>query len=32
MPLKFLGADGSGTTADAVSAILYARREGRSRS
>ena len=25
MPLKFLGADGSGTTADAISAILYAR-------
>ena len=29
MPLKFLGADGSGTTDDAISAILYAR-EGRS--
>jgi subtilisin family serine protease len=28
MPLKFLGADGSGTTADAVSAILYARAKG----
>ena len=28
MPLKFLGADGSGTTADAISAILYARAKG----
>jgi hypothetical protein len=28
MPLKFLGADGSGTTADAISAILYARGKG----
>jgi Subtilase family/Fervidolysin N-terminal prodomain len=28
MPLKFLGADGSGTTADAISAILYANAKG----
>jgi subtilisin family serine protease len=28
MPLKFLGADGSGTTDDAISAILYARAKG----
>src|SRR5215204_4576983 len=28
MPLKFLGADGSGTTADAISAILYAGAKG----
>jgi subtilisin family serine protease len=28
MPLKFLGADGSGTTADAIIAILYARAKG----
>jgi subtilisin family serine protease len=28
VPLKFLGADGSGTTADAISAILYARAKG----
>src|SRR5262245_33281196 len=28
MPLKFLGADGSGTTEDAISAILYARAKG----
>jgi subtilisin family serine protease len=28
MPLKFLGADGSGTTADAISAILYANSKG----
>ena len=28
MPLKFLGADGSGTAADAISAILYARAMG----
>jgi len=28
MPLKFLGADGSGTTDDAISAILYAREKG----
>jgi hypothetical protein len=28
MPLKFLGADGSGTTADAVRALLYASDQG----
>jgi subtilisin family serine protease/uncharacterized protein YhfF len=28
MPLKFLGANGSGTTADAVSAVLYAAQKG----
>jgi subtilisin family serine protease len=28
MPLKFLGADGSGSTADAISAILYANANG----
>jgi hypothetical protein len=28
MPLKFLGADGSGTTADAISAISYANAKG----
>jgi subtilisin family serine protease len=28
MPLRFLGVDGSGTTADAVSAILYANANG----
>jgi subtilisin family serine protease len=28
MPLKFLGSDGSGTTEDAISAILYARAKG----
>src|SRR5919201_796577 len=28
MPLKFLGADGSGTTADAIRAVLYAADEG----
>jgi subtilisin family serine protease len=28
MPLKFLGSDGSGTTDDAISAILYARAKG----
>jgi subtilisin family serine protease len=28
MPLKFLGSDGSGSTEDAISAILYARAKG----
>jgi subtilisin family serine protease len=28
MPLKFLGSDGSGTTADAISALLYANAKG----
>ncbi len=30
MPLKFLGADGSGTTADAIRAVLYANAKGAS--